>query len=78
MNSMLPDSDLIIEVVPLQPKGGQSVGIIPSRVQVTHRPTGLIASCGTERSQMKNKKIALAMIEYGLAEIGWFQEQSKL
>lgn len=78
MNSMLPDSDLIIETVPVRPKGGQQVGIIPSRVQVTHKPTGIIASCGTERSQMKNKKIALDMIEYGLAEIGWFQEQSKL
>lgn len=67
----MKDSDLIIEVVPLLPKGGQHVGIIPSRVQVTHKPTGIIASCGTERSQMKNKNIALAMIEYGLAEIGY-------
>lgn len=72
---MIPDSDLIIETVPTQSKGGQQVGIIPSRVQVTHKPTGLIASCGTERSQMKNRNIALAMIEYGLAEMGWFQEQ---
>lgn len=75
MNSMLPDSDLIIETVPVQPKGGQSVGTTPSRVQVTHKPTGIIASCGTVQSQMKNKQIALAMIEYGLAEMGWFQEQ---
>lgn len=65
------NSDLIVEVVPVQPKGGQQVGIIPIRVQVTHKPTGLIASCGAERSQMKNKNTALAMIEYGLAEIGY-------
>lgn len=71
MNSMLPDSDLIIETVPAQPKGGQSVGIIPTMVQVTHKPTGLVAQCGSERSQMKNRNIALAMIEYGLAEMGY-------
>lgn len=67
----IPSSDLIIDVVPVQPKGGQQVGIVPSRVQVTHIPTGIVASCGTERSQMKNKLIALAMIEYGLAELGY-------
>lgn len=67
----MKDSDLIIEVVPTQPKGGQSVGVIPLRVQVTHKPTGLMAQCGAERSQFKNKRIAMAMIEYGLAELGY-------
>lgn len=67
----MKDSDIIIELVPLLTKGGQHVGIIPSRVQVTHKPTGIIASCGTERSQIKNRNIAMAMIEYGLAEMGY-------
>lgn len=71
MNSMIPDSDLIIETVPTQSKGGQQVGIIPRQIKVTHKPTGLMAQCGTERSQFKNRNIALAMIEYGLAEMGY-------
>lgn len=63
--------DLKIEVEPRIPKGGQTVGIISTGVKVTHIPTGICAFCEVERSQMKNKNIALAMVEYGLAEIGW-------
>jgi len=40
-------------------------------VRVTHVPTGLVAVCENERSQLKNKKIALSMIEWGLSELGW-------
>lgn len=52
-------------------RGGQTVGIIATGVKVTHTPTELSAYCCTERSQMKNKRIALAMLEWGLAEVGW-------
>lgn len=52
-------------------RGGQTVGIIASGVKVTHIPTEMMAYCGTERSQMKNKKIALEMLEWGLAAVGW-------
>lgn len=64
--------DLRIESYPMRPqKGGQTVGIVETGIRVTHTPTGLVASCGTERSQLRNKRIAMAMIEYGLAEMGW-------
>lgn len=63
--------DLKIEVAPTIPKGGQTVGIIPTGVRITHVPTGIYAFCEVEISQMKNKNIAMAMVEYGLAEIGW-------
>ena len=52
-------------------KGGQHVGVITSRVKVTHVPTGLSASCGTERSHSRSLRIARSMLEYGLAELGW-------
>ncbi len=50
--------------------GGQSVGMPSLGVQVKHLPTGLIAYCDCARSQQKNKNIAIAMLEYGLAELG--------
>jgi peptide chain release factor 2 len=62
---------LKIESMDSTPKGWQHVGVISSGATVTHTPTGLKASCNTERSQFKNRKIAMAMIEYGLAEMGW-------
>lgn len=48
---------------------GQSAGVVPVGVLVTHIPTGLFAFCDVHRSQMKNRNTAMAMIEYGLADI---------
>jgi peptide chain release factor 1 len=55
-------------------RGGQQVGNLYRGVSVMHKPTGLRAQCDTERSQQRNLQICLAMIEYGLAEIGWKEE----
>lgn len=61
----LPASDLLVEAAVLRPKGGQHVGI-DSSVKVTHLPTGLVAIVASERSQHKNKEIAVDMIIGGL------------
>ena len=45
--------------------GGQHVGT-PSGVKITHLPSGLIAECKTERSQHRNRQIAMDMILGGL------------
>jgi protein subunit release factor A len=46
--------------------GGQQAGIPVSSIRVTHEPTGIMAQYGEERSQHKNKQIAMEMIEWGL------------
>lgn len=63
--------DLKIEPFPLRKTGGQHVGIISTGVQVTHVPSELVAICTVERSQIKNKDVAIAMIEVGLEKINW-------
>lgn len=65
------ESDLKIESYPVISPGGQRVGVIRSGVKVTHVPTGLIAISDCERSQLKNKNVAMGMIEYGLAIINY-------
>jgi protein subunit release factor A len=50
--------------------GGQQAGTPLSSVRITHIPTGLMAQCGYERSQHKNRQTALSMLEYGLVNIG--------
>lgn len=62
---------LEITVLNATPKGGQQVGITNRAVKVLHKPTGIYAVCDNEHSQHKNLRIAKAMVEYGLAEIGW-------
>ena len=60
------ESDVLIEPYPLVRPGGQHVGIVNGAIQATHIPTELKVICSHERSQIKNKRFALQMIEYGL------------
>lgn len=62
--------NLKIESIDRQLKGGQQCDVMPRGVKITHVPSGLTASCECERSQMKNRDIALSMIEWGLSELG--------
>lgn len=61
-------AELHIEPYPPRPPspGGQHVGIGPVGVQITHEPSGLIAISTGQRSQHRNRELALAMIEAGL------------
>ena len=58
--------ECIVKVVGHDGKGGQHVGSAPVEVRVLHEPTGLVAECGYESSQFKNREIAFGMIEWGL------------
>ena len=63
---MIDPAHLQVEVWPPRQTGGQIVGTGPNGIRITHKPSGIIATCETERSQHKNKQIAMAMIEGGL------------
>lgn len=65
------ESDFLIEPYPLVKTGGQHVTTTRSAIQVTHIPSELVAICTIERSQTKNRDIAIAMIEAGLEKINW-------
>jgi len=62
-----------IEVTAINPPaiGGQHTGIVEVGVRVVHLPTQISAACRNHRSQYQNLKVAMSMIEWGLAEIGW-------
>ncbi len=57
--------DLKVEALGWEHPGGQHVGT-PTGVKITHLPTGLTAQCRTERSQHRNRSIAMDMILGGL------------
>jgi len=63
---MIDPATLRIEAWPPRQTGGQIVGIGSTGVKVTHLPTGMTATCDFERSQHRNKQLAVAMIEGGL------------